>query len=314
MTRFEEVTHPGDEVVTIPAAGFNLAATLTRPVGQQQRLRFPAVILVAGAGPHDRNETVFGIPIFGQLANALADAGFLVVRYDKRGVAQSGGRNEAATIADYAEDVRAVLRYTRRRKDVDPRRVAVLGHSEGAAVTLLAARKNKDIAALILVAGPGTTGEALVLEQQQHLLGRAKITDEERKAKMELQHRIHDAVLRNKGWADIPPEIRQLADSPWFQSVLAFDPARAMRDTRQPILIVQGTLDTQVPPHHAEKLAELARARKNNGGVEVRVLEGVNHLLVPAKTGEFDEYADLEDKQVSQQVREAVREWLAKTL
>jgi uncharacterized protein len=314
MTRFEEVTHPGDEVATIPATGFNLAATVTRPVGQQQRLRFPAVILVAGAGPHDRNQTVFGIPIFGQVANALADAGFLVVRYDKRGVGQSGGRGESATIGDFAEDLRSVLRYTRRRKDVDPRRVAVLGHSEGAAVALLAARKNKDIAGLVLVAGPGTTGEELVLEQQQRLLGRAKITDQERQAKLDLQHKIHDAVLRNRGWADIPPEIRQLADSPWFQSVLAFDPARAMRDTRQPILIVQGTLDTQVPPHHADKLAELARARKHDGGVDVKLIEGVNHLLVPAKTGEFDEYADLEDKQVGQPVLDAIREWLRTTL
>lgn len=314
MTRFEEVTHPGDEVATIPASGFNLAATVTRPVGQHQRLRFPTVILVAGAGPQDRNQTVFGIPIFGQIANALADAGFLVVRYDKRGVGQSGGRSEAATIQDYAEDVRSVLRYTRRRKDVDPRRVAVVGHSEGAAVALLAARKNKDIAALVLIAGPGTTGEALVLEQQERLLARAKMSDDERKAKMELQHRIHDAVLRNKGWEDIPPEIRAVADSPWFQSILAFDPARAMRDTRQPILIVQGTLDTQVPPHHAEKLAALARQRKNDGGVDVQVIEGVNHLLVPAKTGEFDEYADLEDKKVGPRVIEAIREWLQETL
>jgi len=81
-------------------------------------------VLVAGSGAQDRDETVFNIPIFGQLAGALADAGFLVVRYDKRGVGQSGGRGESATLADYAEDVRAVVKYLSERKDVDKKHIA----------------------------------------------------------------------------------------------------------------------------------------------------------------------------------------------
>ena len=99
----------------------------------------PAIVLVAGSGPSDRDETVAGIPIFGQLAGALADAGFLAVRYDKRGVGQSGGRPESATLADYAEDLRAVVRFTSDRKDVDRRRVAIVGHGEGGMLGLLTA-------------------------------------------------------------------------------------------------------------------------------------------------------------------------------
>jgi pimeloyl-ACP methyl ester carboxylesterase len=314
MTRFEIAAHPGDEPATIPANGFNIAATVTRPVGQQQKMRMPAVILVAGAGPQDRNELVFGIPIFGQIANALADAGFLVVRYDKRGVGQSGGRGEVATLNDYADDLRAVLNYTAKRKDVDNKRIAVLGHSEGAAVSMIAAAKDKKIAALLLVAGMGTTGAEVVLEQQQHLLSRAKMTDEERKQKIDLQHKIHEAVLTGKGWEDIPPDIRSVAESPWFQSFLKFDPARVMKDVRQPILIVQGALDTQVKPHHAEKLGELARARKKGGDVQLTIVDGVNHLLTPATTGEFDEYPDLKEKRVAQAVIDTAIEWLKKTL
>ncbi|HSL23461.1 MAG TPA: alpha/beta fold hydrolase, partial [Vicinamibacterales bacterium] len=314
MTRFEVVAHPGDEAATIPAHGFTLAATVTRPVGQQQKLRFPAVILVAGSGPHDRNETVFGIPIFGQIANALADAGFLVVRYDKRGVGQSGGRAESATLNDFAEDVRAVFRYTTRRPDVDKRRIALLGHSEGAAVAMITATREKNIAGLILVAGMGSTGAEVVLEQQQHVLARSKFSEEERRQKIELQQQIHRAVATGKGWEEIPPDIRGAAQTPWFQSFLTFDPAKVMKDMRQPILVLQGALDTQVAPHHAEKLAALARARKKGGPVEVKVIEGVNHLLVPAQTGEFDEYPDLKEKKVSAQVIEAIREWLGKSL
>ena len=98
-------------------------------------------MLIAGCGPLDRDETAYGIPIFAQLANALADAGFAVVRYDKRGVGQSGGRSEFATLNDYAEDVVAVIKFLEKRKDIDPKRIALVGHSEGAAVALLAARR-----------------------------------------------------------------------------------------------------------------------------------------------------------------------------
>ncbi|HSK38644.1 MAG TPA: hypothetical protein VK943_02645, partial [Arenibaculum sp.] len=104
--RREPVSHEGDVPVAIPANGFTLAGTLSRPSatpGAPQRL--PAVILVGGTGPTDRDETIGGIPVLGQLANALADAGFLVVRYDRRGTGQSGGRAETAAAGDYAEDV-----------------------------------------------------------------------------------------------------------------------------------------------------------------------------------------------------------------
>lgn len=127
---------------------------------------------------------------------------------------------------------------------------------------------------------------------------------------MELQHRIHAAVLTGKGWDELPPDIRKAAESPWFQSFLAFDPARVMKDIRQPILILQGSLDTQVAPHHAEKLATLANARKKGGAVQLTMVDGVNHLLVPAQTGEFDEYPDLKDKRVSRKVIETIVEWL----
>jgi uncharacterized protein len=314
ITRFEVAGHPGDEQATIRANGFNLAATVTRPVGQQQTMRFPAVILVAGSGPQDRNELLFGIPIFGQIANALADAGYLVVRYDKRGVSQSGGRAESATLNDYTEDLRAVVAYAAKRPDVDRNRIAVLGHSEGAAVAMQAAAKDKRIRALMLVAGMGATGAEIVLEQQQHLLSRSKFSEDERKQKIDLQHKIQEAVMTGKGWDEIPPDIRKAAESPWFQSFLMFDPAKVMKDIRQPILILQGSLDTQVTPRHAEQLAGLANARKKGGAVQLTIVDGVNHLLVPAQTGEFDEYPDLKDKHVSRKVIETIVEWLKSTL
>ncbi len=307
------ISRPNDEAVKIPSNGFSLAGTLSRPAAASDA-RLPAVVLVGGSGPTDRDEMVFGIPVLGQVANAIADAGFIVVRYDKRGVGQSGGRLEAATLADYADDLRAAVKFLADRKDVDPKRIAVIGHSEGGDVALLAAAKEKKIAAVGLVATPGASGAELVLEQQEHLLDRSKISDADKQAKIALQKKIQQAVITGTGWEDIPPALRKQVDNPEFQSLLTFDPAKVVPDVHQPILILQGTLDTQVAPANADRLEALARKRRNAPPVQVVQVPGVNHLLVPATSGEVDEYASLPDKHVSAAVTSAIVSWLQSTI
>jgi pimeloyl-ACP methyl ester carboxylesterase len=319
---------PGDESVTIPALGFNLAGTITRPQGGapapadaaqgrgERSKGTPAIILIGGSGPTDRDETVAGIPIFGQVARDLVNAGFVVVRYDKRGVGQSGGRAESATIADYAEDARSVLLWLEKRKEVDKDRIGVVGHSEGALVAmLLAGRERGKVKAFALVAGPSTDGATVVLEQQKLLLAKMPIDDAQRAEKVALQEKINTAVIKGTGWADIPESARKVADTPWFYSFLTFDPQKAMNETRQPVLIVQGELDAQVQPYHADKLGELARARRTKAAVEVVKVPGVNHLLVPAKTGDVSEYGSLgPEAQVSPQVTGAIADFMKKAL
>jgi len=305
---------PGDESVTIPATGFNLAGTITKPANATTPL--PALILIGGSGPTDRDETVAGIPVFGQLARDLVANGFIVVRYDKRGVGQSGGRAESVTIADYAEDARSVLVWLEKRKDVDKDRIGLVGHSEGAAVAmLLAGRERGKVGAIALLAGPSTNGAAIVLEQQKHLLDQMKVDDAQRAEKVALQEKINAAVVSGRGWQDLPEAARKIADTPWFYSFLTFDPERAMRDTRAPVLIVQGELDTQVKPHHADKLLEFAKARRTKAAAELVKVPGVNHLLVAAKTGEVSEYPSLgPDAAVSAQVSSAIAAFMTRSL
>ena len=306
---------PGDESVLIPSLGFNLAATITKPAGATGLL--PAVILIAGSGPTDRDETVAGIPIFGQVARDLVAAGFAVVRYDKRGVGQSGGRVESATIADYAEDARQVVLWLEKQKGIDKGRIALVGHSEGGFAALLTAgRERGKIAAMALLATPSTSGKDVVLEQQKHILSKMPIDEAQRQEKIALQEKVNTAVIKGTGWADIPLAARRAADTPWFYSFLTFDPEKAMENTRQPVVIVQGELDTQVMPHHADKLAEMARDRKGSKvPVEVVKVPGVNHLLVPAKTGDVTEYSSLgPDAKVSPQVTSAITTFLTKVL
>jgi pimeloyl-ACP methyl ester carboxylesterase len=306
------ISRPNDEQVRLPSNGFTLAGTLSKPATPAVP-RLPAVVMVGGSGPTDRDELVFGIPIFGQLAGALADAGFVVLRYDKRGVGQSGGRPEAAALADYADDARAAVTFLAGRKDVDPNRIAMIGHSEGGSVAMLAAAKNKRIAALVLVATIGVTGAELNLAQVKHGLDRSTKSEAEKNSTLELQRKIQHAVLTGTGWEQVAT-YRQQADTPWFQSLLAFDPAKVMPNIRQPLLIIQGALDTQVVPSNGDRLKLLADARKNRPETQVVTVPGVNHLLVPATTGEFDEYATLKDKHVSLDVSTPISAWLTATL
>lgn len=313
-TRTTSFSIPGDETVRIPASGFSLAASVAKPAGAQGRL--PAVIVIGGSGPVDRDSTVAGIPVMGQVAADLVKAGFLVVRYDKRGIGQSGGRAETATLNDYAEDVRAIIKWLEKeRKDVNKKRIALVGHSEGAWVAMRVAARDKRVAAVALVAGAGTTGAELVLEQQRNALARMNVSDADKQAKIELQRRINQAAIEGRGWDDLPEQLRGVADTPWFQSFLAFDPADVMKDVRQPVLIVQPELDAQVPPHHGDRLATLAEARRRRSATtEVVTVPGVNHLLVPARTGDVDEYATLADKNVSPAVTGAIAEWLQRIM
>ena len=301
-----------DTDVTVPAHGFRLSGTLTLPTQAAGRLRHPTVILVPGARAVDRDETMGGVPIYQQLAGALAERGFLVVRYDRRGFGQSGGRVESATLEDSAEDVRSVYRWLKKRSDVDQRRISVLGHSEGGTVALIAASREEDITSLILVSTPGIRGSDAILEQQTQQLTLMNASEAERTSKIELQKRIQLAVISGVGWESLPADVRRQADTPWFRSLLVFDPAAVMPKVKQPILIVQGSLDTQVPPHHAERLAELARKRKKSPPVQVSTITGINHLLVRAKTGAVAEYPELKEKVVVTEAVAAIADFMRK--
>jgi pimeloyl-ACP methyl ester carboxylesterase len=314
MARTEHVRHPGDEDVFIPANGFSLGATFTTPANPTEGAA--AIVLVSGPGPQDRDFTSYGVPIFGQLAGALADAGYFVLRYDGRGVGRSGGRTENATIEQYADDVVRAVSWIKRRDDIDDRRIAVLGYAEGGPVVMLAAARESDIKAVAVVGAPGRSGREVTIEQQLYLLSRMNLPDAERSARTALQYRIIDAAMTGTGWETIPPDVRSQADSAWFRSWLLFEPAAVLRRMDQPVLIVHGALDKETPPAHADRLATLSSQRNENRPEYTSqvIIPGINHLLVPAETGEVDEYDTLETLAVSPAVSAAIAEWLGEML
>jgi pimeloyl-ACP methyl ester carboxylesterase len=310
MAREERARHPRDEDAFIGADAFSLGATLTAPAGVTGRA--PAVVFVSGPGPYDRDHIAYGVPVFAQLAGTVADAGYLAVRYDPRGLGRSGGRAESARLSEYADDVISVVRWLRRRRDVDERRITIVGYGDGGPIAMLAASREKDIAGLALVASPGRPGKEVTIERQQMTLARLPISDAERTGRVALQLRVIDAVLTGRGWEPLPADLRTEADTLWFKSWLEFDPVAIMRRVNQPVLIVHGALDAEVPPAHAQQLDAIARARKNlpTTHTQVRVVPAVNHLLVPSTTGQVNEYASLPSRTLSPDVSSTVIEWL----
>lgn len=316
FTREVKEFRENDQTLLVPAVGFSLGATISRPAGKaapgkkdKNIEKLPAIVLVGGSGNIDRDTIAHGIPVMGQLAGQLADAGYLVVRYDKRGVGQSGGRAESATLADYADDVLSVVGWLRKQKDVDGRRVYVVGHSEGGAVALIAATRAEDIKAVVTLAAPGTKGTDLVLEQQRQALDGLTIGDDEKQRRVELQKQIMNAVLTGQGWEGVPEATRKQADTAWFRSVLQWDPEPVVRKVDQPLLIMHGALDRQVPVANAELLNGLAAKRKKGPGT-LTIVPGINHLLVPAKTGDIAEYGSLSAEKVSPLVATQISDWL----
>jgi len=299
--RAQAVRNPTDSDVSIAANGFNLAGTLTLPPTVAGRLRHPAVLLVGGASPADRDQVLGGVPVFTQLARALADAGDIVLRYDRRGSGQSGGRTESATLADYADDAVSAVKWLAGRDDVDKHRIVVVGHMDGGPVALLAAAANKDIDGVITIDAAGASGADLILLQQQKLLDDLKLTDADRQARIDMQKKIQAAVVNGAGWEGVPPAMRRQADTPWFRSVLTYDPAKVLPKVRQPILILHGDLDSSVPPSEADRLAELARTRKKVAPPDVVHVPGVGATLTPAGAS-----------RISARVSDAIVEWIKK--
>ena len=306
-----------DEEVVIRLKGYQLAGTLSLP--RTARRRVPAVILITGSGQQTRDEA---IPIpglenyrpFRQIAQHLAARGIAVLRVDDRGMGGSTGRETlaAATTSSYADDVRAELAYLRGRREIDPNRVALVGHSEGGSIAMMIAASDARIRAVALMAAMGKTGREVNLAQQEEALAQATNLTEARRDELRAeQRRILQTVIEGGDASQLPPQAR--AYLPWFKEFLTFDPLAVMRRMRQPVLILQGALDRQVTADQAPLLERAAR-EAGNRDVTVRVFPGLNHLFLPARTGAWSEYSTLTTTALSTELLDALGTWLGARL
>ncbi|HKP87344.1 MAG TPA: alpha/beta fold hydrolase [Blastocatellia bacterium] len=303
------------EEVTVDAKGFTLAGTLLLP--KEGKRPLPAVITITGSGQQTRDEY---LPLpglekyrpFRQIAEALAARGIAVLRVDDRGVGKSKGREtlDKSTSADFADDVRAEIEYLRRRGDIDPARIALVGHSEGGMIAPMIAASDPHIAAIVLLAGPGKRGDAIIAYQANQGVDNDDTLTEEVKAKKraETQESLRKIVEGNESAAT--PAIMRSA---WMKYFLTYDPLLTVRKVRQPILILQGALDRQVTADQADMIERAAR-EAGNKDVTKRVYADLNHLFLPAKTGSPSEYSSLGTNTIGDDVMSVLGDWLGQKL
>jgi pimeloyl-ACP methyl ester carboxylesterase len=130
------------------------------------------VLLITGSGPQDRDEALMGHRPFLVIADYLTRRGIAVLRVDDRGVGKSTGKFQGATTVDFAGDARASVDFLKTRKDIDPQQIGLIGHSEGGIIAPMLASESSDIAFIVMLAGPGVTGEEILIAQQ-YLISRA---------------------------------------------------------------------------------------------------------------------------------------------
>ncbi len=191
------------------ADGTILAGTFTRPTSGGP---FPAAILISGSGPQDRDETLLDHRPFWVLADHLSRRGIAVLRFDDRGVGKSTGAFANATTEDFARDVRSAIAFAKTAASIDPRRVGLIGHSEGGLVATMVAARNKEVAWVVLMASPGVNGEEILYSQGQLIMAAEGGDEEAKKKQRVLQEHVFAKVKELKPSDDIEPFVSGVVD------------------------------------------------------------------------------------------------------
>jgi len=307
-----------------------LAATLTLPPGDGP---FPAVVLITGSGPQDRNESLLGHQPFLVLADYLTRRGIAVLRADDRGIGgtSKGGPND--TTENYAADALAGVEFLKTRKEINAKQIGLIGHSEGGMAAPMAAAKSNDVAFIVLMAGPGIAGEKL-LTKQIGLIAEAECEKEVARAIAEgrqlmatvvqekdnavARQKLHEGAVKRTEAAKKKIDA-QLANAdaqsavwatPWFRYFLSYDPRPILMKVRVPVLAINGEKDLQVPAKDDLEGIEEALKAAGNKDYKIVLLPNLNHLFQTTKTGAPSEYAEIEET-LAPILLQTIGDWIA---
>lgn len=307
-----------------------LAATLTLPQGDGP---FPAVVLITGSGPQDRNESLLSHQPFLVLADYLTRRGIAVLRADDRGMGgtSKGGPND--TTENYAADALAGVEFLKTRKEINAKQIGLIGHSEGGMAAPMAATKSNDVAFMVLMAGPGIPGEKL-LTKQIGLIAAAECEKEVARAIAEGQQlmatvvqekddavarqKLHEGAVRRTEAAKKKIDA-QLANAdaqsaawatPWFRYFIGYDPRPTLMKVRVPVLAINGEKDLQVPAKEDLEGIEEALKAAGNKDYKIVLLPNLNHLFQTTKTGAPSEYAEIEET-LAPILLQTIGDWIA---
>lgn len=329
------------EQVTFANGAVTLAGTLSLPDGPGP---YPAVVLVSGSGPQDRDEYLGGgiaIRPFELLANALTQDGIAVLRYDDRGVGESTGDFASSDLHDFADDAEAAITFLTTRDDIDQDHIGLIGHSEGGAITAILGARNTDLDFIVSLAGLGVSGQEVLLLQSRLMLEAEGASPAEAQAQADLmaeisvllddpealEEAIFNAALaqadalpqeQQDAIGDIEAYARSLAaqqaaqlQAPSVKALLEYDPDPDWARTTVPVLAIFGGKDKQVDAtQNAAPLLE-SLTQGGNKDVSVVVLPEANHLFQAAGSGAFSEYAKL-PPEFTPDLLPIISDWIAR--
>jgi pimeloyl-ACP methyl ester carboxylesterase len=314
-----------DEVTVASAPGVNLACTVTTPAGAGP---FPAVTLITGSGPQDRDEALLGHKPFLVLSDHLTRKGVAVLRCDDRGYGRSTGAFAEATSTDFAVDAEAQAAFLRARPGIDARHVGLLGHSEGGMIAPMVAAQDPAIAFIVLMAGPGAPIRDLMIAQRAAMAKVNGVKPESMARNEILVAKLNNSVTAAKDTAGaeaaaravfkaeapgapaaaVEAQVRALS-SPWYRSFIVYDPRTSLSKVKVPVLALNGDKDVQVVA--TQNLPAIREALKGNRDVTILQLPGLNHLFQTADTGAPAEYGKIEET-ISPVALNAVSDWIVK--
>ena len=325
-----------EEDVTFPSLGgdFKLGGTLTFPEGDGP---FPAVIMVSGSGSQNRDEEIFGHKPFKVLADHLTRGGIAVLRYDDRGVGESGGNPIAATSSDFAEDARAAILFLENRSGIDKEKIGVIGHSEGGLIAFILASQYHDIAFIVSLAGPGTRGSVILQDQTEYISLLSGVPEETIKQSAEVNNKIYSLIEENEdpqaGIDKIEAHTRDFylkageeeetieqvlnnikqtinpASYAWLRFFIMSDPAEYFPEIKCPVLALNGEKDCQVMAEKNVNAIVDGLINAGNNNVTGKVFPELNHLFQHANTGLPNEYGEIEET-ISTEVLETISNWI----
>ena len=303
------------------AENIELAGTLTLPKGEGP---FPAVVLISGSGPQNRDEELMGHKPFLIIADHFTRNGIAVLRYDDRGVAHSGGDFSSATSADFASDAAAAASFLKQQDKINPEQVGLCGHSEGGMIAPMVAAGSGDFAFIIMMAGPGQNIVDLLLLQSELISKAMGESDEDIEKGNRINRKIYEIVIGDGTTEERKTKLREMMEkeyqgmsqkdkenfgdfetayeriegqmfNPWMEYFLRYEPAAVLQQVSCPVLAINGETDLQVSPK--ENLSAIKAALETAPCTDFTVLElkGLNHLFQHSTSGSPVEYGTIEE-------------------
>ena len=315
--------------------GVSLFGTLTLPKSEGAS---PAIVLLHGSDPFDRDSTVFDHKPFLVWSDFITRQGIAVLRFDKRGAGKSDGNYNSSDLEDFANDAIAGIEYLKTRKEIDPQKIGVMGHSEGGMTGVLAAIRSQDIAFVVLMASPCVNWEELIYTQEkllQRVDGVENVTIERihniRKSIFNLLKKEKDRAkaeplfrdLLKKEFSKLFPLEKKVAEayygseemqvqfwnSKWFRYNFHCDPSQILNKLQIPVLALNGNKDFVVC--REQNLTRIEQTLKAHNHPDYTIIEvpDLNHMFQNCKTGSFTEVSEIEET-TAPHVLKRISEWI----